>query len=87
MKHASPDVLDDAGLMTWSKAMGVAACVLACRYLRNETQTRLVVDPFCGHGTVLAVANVMGFEGLGVDRSSRQVRAARKLTIDLKRER
>ncbi len=87
MKHASPDVLDDAGLMTWSKAMGVAACVLACRYLRNETQTRLVVDPFCGHGTVLAVANVMGFEGLGVDRSSRQVRAARKLSIDLKRER
>jgi len=87
MKHASPDVLGDAGLMTWSKAMGVEACVLACRYLRNETSTRLVVDPFCGHGTVLAVANAMGFDGLGVDRSSRQVRAARKLVIDLKRDR
>ena len=83
MKHGSPDVLADAGPMPWSKAMGVNACVLACRYLRDETHTQLVVDPFCGHGTVLAVANAMGFDALGIDRSSRQVRAARKLQIDL----
>lgn len=81
--HPGPDVLADAGPMPWSKAMGVNACVLACRYLREETQTRLVVDPFCGHGTALAVANAMGFAALGVDRSSRQCRAARKLTVEL----
>lgn len=79
--HPGPDVLADAGSMPWSKAMGVNACVLACRYLREETQTRLVVDPFCGHGTALAVANAMGFAALGVDRSARQCRAARKLTL------
>jgi len=78
-----PDVLADAGSMPWSKAMGVNACVLACRYLRDETSTRLVVDPFCGHGTALAVANAMGFDALGVDRSARQCRAARKLTVEL----
>lgn len=85
MKHGSPDVLADAGEMPWSKAMGVNACVLACRYLRDETSTQVVVDPFCGHGTVLAVANAMGFDALGIDRSSRQVKAARKLEIDLSR--
>jgi hypothetical protein len=83
MKHGSPDVLADAGAMPWSKAMGVHACVLACRYLRDETLTRVVVDPFCGHGTVLAIANAMGFDALGIDRSSRQVRAAKRLELEL----
>src|SRR5262249_1469376 len=60
-RHVSPDVLPDAGRKPYSKAMGVNACVLACRHLREETETRIVVDPFCGRGTVLAVANALGF--------------------------
>ena len=63
--------------------MGVNACRLACRFLIEETPTRLVVDPFCGHGTVLAVANAMGLDALGVDVSVRQCRAAKKLVIEL----
>jgi hypothetical protein len=77
-----PDVLVGAGFMPWSKAMGVEACRLACRFLKDETPTRLVVDPFCGVGTALAVANRFGFDALGVDRSSRRCRAARKLRLD-----
>jgi hypothetical protein len=76
-----PDVLADAGHMPWSKAMGVEACALACRFLREETRATLVVDPFCGHGTALAVANAQGFAALGVDRSARQCRAARRLVL------
>jgi hypothetical protein len=81
--HPGPDVLADAGHMPWSKAMGVDACRLACRFLREESQTRLVVDPFCGHGTALAVANHFGFDALGVELSTRKVRAARRLVLDL----
>jgi hypothetical protein len=77
----TPDVLPDAGFMPWSKAMGVRACELACRWLESETETRSVVDPFCGHGTALAVANAMGFDAIGVDKSARQCRAARRLTV------
>lgn len=76
-----PDVLDDAGVMNWSRAMGVRACEVACRFLREETKTRVVVDPFCGRGTVLAVANAMGFDALGVDLGARRCRAARSLTM------
>jgi len=79
----SPDVLPDAGPMPWSKAMGVGACRLACRYLLEETETRTVVDPFCGHGTVLAVANALGLDAIGVDVSRRQCKAARKLVVTL----
>lgn len=80
--HPGPDVLPDAGYKPWSKAMGVDACRLACRFLREETATTLVVDPFCGHGTVLAVANQYAFDALGVELSTRKVRAARRLVLD-----
>jgi hypothetical protein len=82
-RSASPDVLPGAGFMPWSKAMGVAACVLACRYLKEETATEVVVDPFCGNGTALAVANAFGFDAIGVDKSARRCREARRLTIAL----
>lgn len=76
-----PDVLPDAGLMTWSRAMGVAACRAACTYLRDEVGARIVVDPFCGRGTVLAVANTMGLDAIGVELSTKRCRAARALVI------
>jgi hypothetical protein len=80
-RSASPDVLPDAGFMPWSKAMGATACALACSYLREETETETVIDPFCGNGTALAVANSFGFAAIGVDKSPRRCKAARKLTL------
>jgi hypothetical protein len=82
-RHGSPDVLPGAGVKPWSRAMGVDACALACRYLLDETVTRVVVDPFCGHGTVLAVANALGLDAIGVDLGAKRCRAARKLVIEL----
>ncbi|MFO0755177.1 MAG: hypothetical protein U0359_01695 [Byssovorax sp.] len=80
-RRPRPDVLPDAGLMVWPKAMGVEACRLACQFLLQETATRLVVDPFCGRGTVLAVANALGLDALGVDLSAKRCRNARSLTL------
>lgn len=83
-RHPGVEVLADAGHMPWSQAMGVAACQLTCRYLMENTATKVVVDPFCGLGTVLAVANAMGLDAIGVDRSARRVKGARKLTVELR---
>jgi hypothetical protein len=77
VKHPGPDVLADAGAMSWSRAMGASACRVACRFLRDDTDTKVIVDPFCGRGTVLAVANEMGFDAIGVDIGGKRVRAAR----------
>jgi hypothetical protein len=76
-----PDVLPDAGFMPWSRAMGVTACRVACAYVRDEIGARVVVDPFCGRGTVLAVANAMGLDALGIELSAKRCRAARSLVI------
>ncbi len=80
-KRPGPDVLPDAGFMPWSKAMGVSACRVACQFLRDETETRTVVDPFCGRGTLLAVANSMGFDAVGVELGAKRVKSARALII------
>ncbi|MEA2696147.1 MAG: hypothetical protein QOI66_418 [Myxococcales bacterium] len=81
--HASADVIADAGFKPGVKAMGVNACLAACRFILAETQTRTVVDPFCGFGTVLAVANALGLNAIGVDLSSRMCRRAQTLQVDL----
>ena len=83
LRRATPDVLPDAGFRPGTKAMGVRACLEACRYVMAETQTRTIVDPFCGFGTVLAVANALGLDAVGVDLSARMCRSSRNLSVTI----
>jgi hypothetical protein len=76
-----PDVLAATGKMTWSQAMGVAACEVACKYVLSHTETRTIVDPFCGEGSVLAVANELGLAAIGVEISRRRAQRARSLQL------
>jgi hypothetical protein len=86
-RHPAADVLPDGGPVAGRKAMGLEACRVACRFIREETPSRLIVDPFCGWGTVLAVANALGLDAVGVDTSLRMCRRARALTVELDRDR
>jgi hypothetical protein len=81
-RYHSPDVIPDGGFKPGTNAMGVNACLEACRLVR-ATPTRTVVDPFCGWGTVLAVANAVGLDAVGVDTSARMCRRARALRLDV----
>ena len=56
-----------------------AVSLEAGRYVLQETPTRTIVDPFCGWGTVLAVANALGLDAVGVDIAPRMCGRARKL--------
>ncbi len=79
--QSTADVLPTTGAMTWSRAMGVAACEVAARFLVRDTACRVVVDPFCGQGTMLAVANAHGLDAIGIERVARRVRKARSLRL------
>jgi hypothetical protein len=63
-------------------ALGSVACREACRWVLENTATRTVVDPFCGVGTVLAVANELGMDAVGVELNKKRARKARSLTLD-----
>jgi hypothetical protein len=79
--QSSADVLPRLGEMTWARAMGREACEAVARFLLAHTRCRTVVDPFCGLGTMLAVANAFGLDAVGVERSSRRAERARRLAF------
>ena len=75
------DVLPRLGKMTWARAMGTEACEAVCRFLLRETQCRVVVDPFCGVGTMLAAANAHGMDAIGVELEGKRAELARSLVL------
>jgi hypothetical protein len=76
-----PDVLPRLGAMTWARAMGREACEAIATFLVRHTRCTAVVDPFCGVGTMLAVANAHGLDAIGVERSRKRAERARALTL------
>lgn len=85
LKHevskSTPDVLPEAGEVTWTRGMGTKACLSACKFILENSATKKVFDPFCGHGTVLAVANHLGLDAFGIDISPKCARKAETLTF------
>ncbi len=82
MQRSFTDVLPEAGATTWARGMGLKACELSCKMVLSLTPSQKILDPFCGHGTVLAVANHMGLNAIGVDLSPKCVKKARQLTYE-----
>jgi len=72
-----PDVARK-GLATWVSGAGAQVVEHTCRYVR-ERGCSLVVDPFCGEGAVLAIANTSGLSSLGVELCAKRARTARAL--------
>lgn len=76
-----PDIIVDAGRAPWVRAMGIRAAAQAVRFARDEAKAGVVFDPFCGVGTVLAVANRLGVAALGVEKSAKRCGQARELQV------
>lgn len=83
LDHPTPDVLPDLGVMPWSHSIGTRAAEAAVSAVRrlSPATTRIVV-PFCGIGTILAVANSHGLDALGIERNRKRAAAARLFTLD-----
>ncbi|MEO8550972.1 MAG: SAM-dependent methyltransferase [Kofleriaceae bacterium] len=75
---STPDVLPSLGTMSWSRAMGAAACEMAVGFAAPIVATT-IVDPFCGVGSALAAANAAGLDAIGVEISRRRASRARRL--------
>lgn len=68
------------GLKNSARCMGASATAVVLKWaLKRLPNVDTVVDPFCGAGTVLAIANEFGLHAVGVDCSPRRVRQATAL--------
>ena len=76
-----PDVITDAGRQPWVRAMGVRAAAHAVRFARDQAGAKIIFDPFCGVGTVLAVANRLGLDALGVEKAKKRCEQSRQLAV------
>ncbi len=77
--RSSADVLPRMGEMPWARAMGTAACRVAVRFAAIHAAAETIIDPFCGLGTALAVANAHGLNAIGVELSTKRAKRAREL--------
>ena len=75
---ATPDCIR-RGAAAYPNGMGLIPARLACEFAGRPGLP--LVDPFCGMGTVPAVAEALGFEAIGIDIDPAQCEAARKLIL------
>jgi hypothetical protein len=82
LRDPGPDVIPDAGAMSFSRGTGAIAALIACKFIAANTETHTVVDPFCGEGTILAAANHVGLDAIGVELNRKRAGKARLSTFD-----
>lgn len=79
---ASPDVLPDLGGMPWSHSMGMRAAERVMRDVRAlSPATTTLLQPFCGIGTALAIANAHGLHAIGIEQNHKRAVQAQSLTM------
>lgn len=72
-----PDV-SRRGYVTWARGMGVRCGLALCKYAKKRG-VKVIVDPFCGEGSVLALAGYCGLDSIGVELSRKRANVARNL--------
>ncbi len=81
ISRSTADVIPDLGEKTWVRGMGLEASLIASNFVKNHTQTRTLVNPFCGEGSVLAAANYVGLHSIGIEKSPKRAEKARNLNV------
>lgn len=82
LSKSTPDVIPLMGDKTWERGMGYEACLMIGKFIAEHTNTKTLVHPFCGQGSMLAVANKLGLDAVGIERSPKRAEIARTLTLN-----
>jgi hypothetical protein len=80
---STPDIFPRGG-MVWARGIGIHAALTGVSFLLHIANATCICDPFCGQGTVLALANAVGVPSIGCELS--RVRAGQAERLDMRRE-
>lgn len=81
VSQSSADVIENLGEKTWQRGMGLEAALMIAKFVATQTQSKRIVNPFCGEGSVVAAANAFGLSSIGIEKSSKRAKKAMKLEI------
>jgi hypothetical protein len=76
---ATADSKEDGGAEQKTQSAGAGTTAAAAAHALRHC----VVDPFCGRGSALAVANALGMDAMGVEMSNQRCQYARRLQLSL----
>jgi len=79
LEHAAD--VEARGPTAWSRGTGLLTCARAMGFLLSVGATH-VVDPFCGTGAILAMANFFGLPATGIELSPRRCRLSRAASVE-----
>ncbi len=78
---SSADVLPEIGEKNWERGVGKNAALMIAKFLKDQTSTKVLINPFCGQGMVLAAVDALGIDCIGIERSPKRAEKARELSI------
>lgn len=73
---ATPDVIE-RGPALWFRGIGLNVATVTVRFIMETAPGARVLNPFCGMGTMLAVANDYGLDAAGCDNDPGMAEASR----------
>ena len=80
--NSTSDVIPEIGEKTWERGMGLEACLMIGKFISEQTATKTLIQPFCGQGAMLAVANKFGLAAIGIERSAKRAELARLIKVN-----
>lgn len=82
LAKSTPDVFSDLGDKTWERGMGFHACQLVAKFIKEQTSSHTMINPFCGYGSMLAVSNSFGLNAIGIEKSRKRCEKAKHLLVN-----
>lgn len=81
VSKSTADVIPDLGEKTWQRGMGLNVCLMIAKFIKTQTKSHTLIHPFCGEGSMISVAEAMGLQAIGIERSPKRADKARRLEL------
>lgn|GEM_PF-6010225 len=73
-----------ADALDWIKSAEISSdSLLVAKFIAQQIKSRTIINPFCGHGSMLAAANAVGCDAIGIEKSPKRAKKAGFLQLDL----
>lgn len=80
---STPDVIAHVGEKIWERGMGVEACMMIAKFLSEQVNPEVVINPFCGMGSLVSVLEAYQLNSIGIERSRKRADKAREIKFNL----